>query len=81
MTVLVLSNLHYAFDAERARRAQDKRTVPAPFKPLDWIVDLLLWGKDPAVCNRTVERFLRQARPADWVILNGDTCIRSMFRG
>jgi len=81
VTVLVLSDLHYACDAERARRAADKLAVPWLFQPLDWLADRLLWGKDPAGCNRTVEHFLKEAPRADWVILNGDLTISCMFKG
>ena len=72
----VLSDIHYASAAERARGAFYLDRVRNPVRRLAIrLYRHYIWQRDPFVHNHLVDRFIQAAAPAHWVIANGDyTC-------
>jgi hypothetical protein len=80
--ILIITDIHYASDAERQRGDYESRTVSNP-----WMRFLLkqyrhfLWRKDTFGWNHFLDRFIERAGQADCVIGNGDYCCDSGFIG
>lgn len=80
--ILVITDIHYACDLERARGDYESRTVANPLlKFLLKQYRYFLWRRDPFGWNHYVERFIERAGEADLIIGNGDYCCDSAFIG
>jgi hypothetical protein len=82
MRVVVLSDIHYACEAERARHGWESRVIASP--ALRWVVSCyrrFLWLADPTAHNHQLEAFIGAAGQPDWVIANGDYSCDSAFVG
>jgi len=80
--ILVITDIHYACDLERARGDYESRTVSNPL--LRWLLKqyrYFLWRRDPFGWNYYLKRFLESAGEADLIIGNGDYCCDSAFMG
>ena len=80
--ILIITDVHYASEAERTRGDYESRTVSNP-----WLRFLLkqyrnfLWRRDTFGWNHYCDRFISRAGDPDWVIGNGDYCCDSGFIG
>lgn len=82
MRVLVVSDIHYAGPAEKARRGWESRSIPSP--ALRWFTACyrrFFWLADPTVHNHQLDGFIQAAGQPDWVIANGDFSCDSAFVG
>jgi hypothetical protein len=80
--VVIVSDLHYAGEAEQARRGYEGRVIHRWWERLvvfAW--RRVIWLKDPLAHNHNLERFCAQAGEADWVVANGDFSCDSAFIG
>ncbi len=81
-TVLVVSDIHYASDAEKARGEYELRSIPQPLlRLLVRAYRHFFWMRDPFAANLFLDQFLDQAGPADYVVANGDYSCDSAFVG
>jgi hypothetical protein len=73
VSVVVVSDIHHAGEAERAR-GHPREALPAnlPQRLLMRAWDQLFWMRDPLAHNHLLDRFLETAPEADWVVGNGD---------
>jgi hypothetical protein len=76
VSVVVVSDIHHAGEAERAR-GHPREALPAnlPQRLLMRAWDQLFWMRDPLAHNHLLDRFLDAAEtraPAEWVVGNGD---------
>jgi hypothetical protein len=82
-TLLILSDIHYAGAAERARGSDYELT--AIQNPLGRTAARLfrhwVWMRDPFARNPQFDIFLKKAEPADVVIVNGDFTLDTGFIG
>ena len=81
-TVLVLSDIHYACAAERARGGAELEAAANPLQRL--LVRTyrnLIWRRDPFGYNHLLDHFVSEAQGADFVIANGDYSCDSAFVG
>ncbi len=81
-TILVLSDIHYASEAEQARGVTEFQVIDNPF--LRWWVQMyryFIWRRDPFAHNHLLDRFIDEARDADLVIANGDYSCDTAFIG
>ena len=80
--IVVITDIHYASELERARGDYESQTVSNP-----WLRFLLkqyryfVWRRDPYGWNDYVDRFINKAGETDLVIGNGDYCCDSAFIG
>ncbi len=82
MKILILSDPHYASDGEKARGSYEPRVVPpGPLRLLVRAYRHFVWMRNPFGSNVLLERFLAEAGPADWVVVNGDLSCDSAFVG
>src|SRR6185295_4545556 len=71
--LLIVSDIHYAGEAERARRGYEARSVGNPLVRIAiqtfryWV-----WLRDPLGQNYLFEKFLNEANSPDYVVANGD---------
>src|SRR6185503_7659166 len=82
MTVLILSDIHYACDAERQRRGHETRVIPNTL--LRHAVKAYrhhVWLRDPFAHNHLLDEFLNRANSPDWVVTNGDYSCDTEFVG
>lgn len=80
--VLVVTDVHYASEAEQARRGYEIRVIRTwPQKIMVWLFRRLIWLKDPFGHNHLLDRFLSAAGPADLTVANGDYSCDSAFVG
>jgi hypothetical protein len=80
--VVIVSDLHYAGEAEQARRNYEARVIRRWWERLvvfGW--RHVIWLKDPLAHNHNLERFCAQAGEADLVVANGDYSCDSAFIG
>ncbi len=80
--ILVVTDIHYASNAEKERGDYESRTVSNP------LLRLLLkqyrrwfWRRDNFGWNHFLNQFIEKAGEADWIIGNGDYCCDSGFIG
>jgi Calcineurin-like phosphoesterase len=81
-TILVLSDIHYASDAEKARRGHETRIIGNPF--LRGAVKAYrhyIWRRDFFAHNHLLDEFLRRAGSPDLVVANGDYSCDTRFIG
>lgn len=80
--VIVVSDIHYASEAEKARRGYETRVIPSPTQRL--LVHLFrrfVWLAEPMAHNHMLDRFLAAAGEGDCVVANGDYSCDSDFVG
>ncbi len=81
-TVAVVSDIHYAGDAERARRRHESAVIrQRALRLLARTFRHYFWMRDPFAHNELLDRFLREADGADWLVANGDYSCDSAFIG
>src|SRR5437764_15033533 len=75
-TILILSDIHYACDAERQRRGHETRVIANPLlRRAVRAYRYYIWLRDPFAHNHLLDAFLRRADSPDWVVANGhDSC-------
>lgn len=80
--ILILSDIHYAGEAERARGNFEVAAIENPLIRA-WVRAWMhfVWERRPAPQNRLLDRFLTEAGEADLVIANGDYSSDSGFVG
>ena len=80
--LLLVSDIHYASDAEKARRDFRLAGVENPAaRLLLRAFHHVVWERDPFAHNHYLDRFLAHAGNADGVIANGDYSCDSAFVG
>ncbi len=81
-TVLILSDIHYACDAERQRRGHETRVIPNPLlRRAVKAYRHYVWLRDPFAHNHLLDAFLNRANSPDWVVTNGDYSCDTEFVG
>jgi len=82
-TVAVVSDIHYAGAAERARGGDyEFRTIPNPFlRAVARAYRHIIWMRHPLDQGRQLDRFLAEVGPVDYVVANGDYSCNSGFVG
>jgi len=81
-TILVVSDIHYASDAEKARGNVETQVIANPL--VRFVVKAFrhyIWLRHPHAQNHLLDRFLAHPGPADYVIANGDYSCDSSFVG
>ncbi len=81
-TLLILSDVHYASDAEKTRSNFEARAVANRFQR--WALKKYrhyIWMRDPFAHNHLLDQVLAHPAPADRVIANGDYSCDSAFIG
>ncbi len=85
MTVAILSDIHYAGPAERARGENyELRVIANPLlRAVARAYRHMIWMRHPFVQERQLERFLAEVenRPVDFLVANGDYSCDSAFVG
>lgn len=77
-----MSDPHYASAGERARGDYEPRAIPHFWqRGLVWAFRHFVWMRHPCGNNPLLDRFLAEAGPADWVVVNGDLSCDSGFVG
>jgi hypothetical protein len=81
-TILVLSDIHYASEAEQARAGYEVQAAPNRFvRGLARAYYRRVWKRDPFAHNHLVDAFLKAAGSPDLVVANGDYSCDSAFVG
>lgn len=81
-SILVLSDIHYASPAEKARGCFELEIIDNPLLRL--VVRLFrhtVWRSDPFAHNHLLDRVLNEAGEVDYVFANGDFSCDSAFVG
>jgi hypothetical protein len=82
IVLLVVSDIHYASDQEKARGEFELAAIR---QPLPWLATKLfrhfIWLRHPLRHNPLLDQFLVQAGAPDWVVANGDYSCDSGFVG
>jgi len=80
--ILVLSDVHYACEAEEARGEFEIEAVEDPVARA-WVTAWMrhVWMRRPGPQNVLLDRFIRDAGDADLVVANGDHTVNSAFVG
>lgn len=83
MTIAVLSDIHYAGAAERARGEDfELRTIGNPLlRALVQFYRHFIWLRHPLNQAPQLDRFLKEIAPVDFVVANGDYSCDSGFVG
>jgi Calcineurin-like phosphoesterase len=82
MRILVLSDVHYACDAEQARRGHEARAVGNPaFAAAVFVWRHFIWLRDPLAHNHRLAQILKANPSPDLVVANGDFTVDSAFVG
>ncbi|MDB6025183.1 MAG: hypothetical protein JWM68_1406 [Verrucomicrobiales bacterium] len=81
-TILVVSDIHYACEAEQARHGQEFRGVKNAFtRALLHAYRDYFWLKNPTRQNHLLDQFFLHATGADYVVANGDFSCNTGFIG
>jgi len=81
-TILILSDIHYACDAEKLRRGHELRIIPNPLlRRAVQAFRRYLWLRDPFAHNHLLDDFLARADSPDLVVTNGDYSCDTEFVG
>ena len=81
-TILILSDIHYASDAERQRRGHEARIIANPLlRHAVAAYRHYIWLRDPFVHNHLLDEFFHRADSPDWVVTNGDYSCDTEFVG
>ena len=81
-TILILSDIHYACDAEKQRRGYESRVIAYPL--LRRVVTAYrqhIWLRDPFAHNHLLDEFLSRVDSPDWIVTNGDYSCDTAFVG
>jgi len=83
VSLLILSDIHYAGAAERVRGSDyELKAIANPFeRRLARVYRNLIWMRDPFARSPQLDRFLAAAPAAELVIVNGDYTCDSAFIG
>ncbi len=82
MKLLVLSDVHYASDAEKARAGHEARVIGNPLlRNAAHLWRTAIWLRNPCAHNHLLDAIVRQNPDPDLVIANGDFTIDSAFVG
>jgi hypothetical protein len=83
VTVAILSDIHYAGAAERARGEDyEMRAIPNPaLRAVARAYRHLIWLRHPLDQGRQLDRFLAEPGPVNYVVANGDYSCNSGFVG
>ena len=83
VTVAILSDIHYAGAAERARGEDyEFRVIAHPLlRAVTRAYRHLIWMRHPFAQGRQLDRFLAEVPPADYLVANGDYSCDSGFVG
>lgn len=83
VSVVILSDIHYAGAAERARGEDfEMRAIPNPaLRAVARAYRHLIWVRHPLGQGRQLDRFLAEIGPVDYVVANGDYSCNSGFVG
>jgi hypothetical protein len=83
VTVVVLSDIHYAGAAERAQGSDfEINQIANPLlRSLLRIYGRHVWMRQPLDQGAQLDRFLTEVGPADYVVANGDYCCDTGFVG
>jgi len=82
LRLAVVSDIHYASDAEKLRRGYEARAIGNPaLRFLARCYRRFVWLRDPFAHNHLLDRFIQANRDADWVIANGDYSCDTAFVG
>ncbi len=82
MRIVVISDVHWAGAAEKARRGWESRIISSP--ALRWLVSCyrrFFWLADPTAHNHRLDAVLARAGQPDLVVANGDYSCDSGFVG
>jgi hypothetical protein len=81
-TILILSDIHYACEAEKARRGHETVIIANPALRLAMrAFRHFIWQRDPFGRNRFLDAFLARAGTPDLVVANGDYSCDTAFVG
>jgi hypothetical protein len=81
-TILVVSDIHYASDAEKQRRGHEMRIVLNPLlRRAVKAYRHFVWLRDPFAHNHLLDEFLARADSPDAVVTNGDYSCDTEFIG
>ena len=83
VTIAILSDIHHAGPAERARGEDyEFRTIANPLlRPVARAYRHLIWMRHPLDQGRQLDRFLAEIGPVDYVVANGDYPCDTAFVG
>lgn len=81
-TILIVSDIHYAGDAERERVDHEARVVSNPLlRQAIRAYRRYIWMRDPFAQNHLLDAFLARADSPDLVVSNGDYSCDTRFVG
>jgi Calcineurin-like phosphoesterase len=81
-TIFVLSDIHYASAAEKARGGTELTAIGNPLLRLCVrAYRHFIWKRDPFAHNHLLDEFLEQSNQADYVVGNGDYSCDTAFTG
>jgi len=82
LTLLILSDIHYASAPERERRGHELHAAGAPLLRLAArTFRHFIWLRDPFAHNHLLDHVLSQSRGVDYAIANGDYSCDTAFVG
>lgn len=82
LTIAVISDIHYAGEAERKRGGTELEVVRNPLlKAGVFLFRRFVWLKDPTAQNHMLDRAIQAAKEADFVVANGDYSCDTAFVG
>ncbi|HTI71947.1 MAG TPA: metallophosphoesterase [Candidatus Limnocylindria bacterium] len=80
--VLIVSDLHYASEGEKARANNDWRAAPTlPQKIITRTWGHYFWLRDPFGHNHRLSEIVEKHPAPDWVVVNGDYTVDTAFVG
>jgi hypothetical protein len=81
-TLVVLSDIHYASEAEKARNRHESAAIDRiDLRLMAKMFRYFIWLRDPHAHNHLLDRFLEQTDSPDLVVVNGDFSVDSAFVG
>ena len=81
-TILIVSDIHYAGDAEQRRRDHEARIISNPLlRQAVRAYRRHIWMRDPFAHNHLLDAFLARADSPDLVVTNGDYSCDTRFIG
>lgn len=82
MTLLVVSDIHYAAAEEKQRRDYELQTASQPWaRALLWAHRHYIWKRDPFAHNHLLREFISAAGSPEIVVANGDYSCDTAFVG
>lgn len=81
-TIYVVSDIHYACDAEKQRGWTEYQVIDNPrVRSLVRLYRHVIWRRDPFAHNHLIDSFIEGAQDADYVVGNGDFSCDTGFVG